>query len=901
MQLISWHRWIRPFNVKAFLPGFVAVFLVIGIQRSSIGQDLDQKISLDFKDVPLSEVLQQLSNKGDIRFSYSSDAIPTDQKVTYACRLKPIYMVLNEILWSRGMEWLKVENQVVLKRTGSGQQAVSISQANPSPLYVISGYLHDSLTGEALIGANVVVWKQAKGTTTNEYGFYSLSLPEGSMALQFSYLGYREKWRLLDLKKDTVISLDLQETSLGMREVVISARDNDQLPAVNQPGDFNFSGATLDRLPGFAGDADVLKALQLLPGIRSFGDGSSLYYVRGGNNDQNLLMIDEATIYNPSHLFGFYSVLAPDAVNDMEIYKGDFPARYGGRASSVISITAREGNMKRFSFGGNIGPYASSLTLEGPIIRDKASFLISGRLSTLNWLNYLVDQAGSFNLYFYDINAKINMKASRKDRIYVTFFTGKDAFNRFTNSVYRTYGITWDNLASTLRWNHLFNPKLFSNTTLSYSNYNYSLFLSADRKSYWQSSIGNLSLKSDITWFLNPANTLRAGFAVSRYHSDPGNIKQQGEDEQLEVREVSRYTSMEYLLYLSNEQKVGKRLSIDYGIRLPVWQDFGPTSIYFFDANYTVIDTLSVDKNSSYDLFFSPEPRVSVGFALNRTSSIKASYSRTTQFIQLLSNATGPFTSLEVWAPAGPNIQPLKTDQLTLGYFLKVGSSDLFFSAEGFYKYFRNHIDYTDHANLLYNPLLEGELRFGKALAYGLELMLQKPSGKLSGWIGYTWSRAMMETTGVNEGNHYPASFDSPNNISLFISYDTRKRWSFSANWVYMTGNPVTSPIGFFEYNGSSIPLYGEKNNDRLPDYHRLDLSVVYRLNRPESRFRHNLSVTLYNAYGRNNPFSVSFNKYQDGQGNFVVPSNLDGDYELVPTTISVAGVIPSINYQFKF
>ncbi|MBE0646471.1 MAG: TonB-dependent receptor [Bacteroidales bacterium] len=899
MQLTGWHRLSA--GLRAASLRLAGLLLICLFHHALFSQDPGRKISLGVKRMPLSEVLEQISGKGDIRFSYSSHVIPVHQEISYTCKDKRISEVLNEILGSLGIEWLLVENQIVLKLlTPAGQVENSIKVRQPQ-VYAISGYLHDSLTGEALIGANIMVRKLGKGTTTNEYGFYSLSLPSGSHEVEFSFLGFREAISSLNLMKDTLISPDLQEASVGMREVVIRARDNPQLPAVNQPGDFNFSGATLERLPGFAGDVDVLKALQLLPGIRTFGDGSSLYYVRGGNNDQNLLMIDEAPIYNPSHLFGFYSVLAPDAVNDMEIYKGDFPARYGGRASSVINITAREGNMKRFSFGGNLGPYASSLTVEGPIVKDKASFIVSGRLSTLNWLNYLVDDAGSFDLYFFDINAKINVKPTRKDRIFFTFFTGRDQFNRFTNSVYRTYGISWDNMAATLRWNHLFNPKLFSNTTLNFSNYDYSLFLSSDHKSYWQSSIGSITLKSDFTWFLNPSNTLRAGFAVSRYHSNPGNISQEGEEEQLEVREVSEYTSMEYLIYLSNEQKIGNRLSLQYGIRLPVWQNFGPSSIYFFDPNFNVIDTVQVGKNTSYDVFFSPEPRVSLGFALNKSSSLKASYSRTTQFIQQLSTATGPFTSLEVWVPVGQNIQPLKTDQVTLGYFLKFASSNLYFSAEAFYKYFRDHIDYTDHANLLYNPLLEGELRFGNAWSYGLEVMLQKPVGKLSGWIGYTWSRAMTETAGVNAGDPYPASFDSPHNLCMYLSYDTRKRWSFSANWVFMTGNPITSPVGFYLYNGSTLPLYGAKNNDRLPDYHRLDLSVVYRLNKPDARFRHNLAITLYNAYGKANPFSVSFNKYQDGQGNFVVPSNLEGDYELVPTMISVAGIIPSLNYQFKF
>jgi len=772
----------------------------------------------------------------------------------------------------------------------------------PAPVrrHTLNGYVRDQETGEALIGANILA-SNGTGTTSNSYGFYSLELSAGEQTIKYSFLGFADWIASFPLNTDTSLVVELKESSRGMKEVVISARDNEQLPAVSQPGDFNFTGAALEKLPGFAGEEDVLKALPLLPGIRSFGDGSALFYVRGGNNDQNLLLVDDAPIYNASHLFGFFSVLTPDAVNDLEVYKGDFPARYGGRASSVIEITAREGNRNRISFGGNLSPYASSLTLEGPIAKEKASFIVSGRLSTLNWLNYLMDYSGSFNLYFYDVNAKVNFVPSKRDRLFMTFYTGKDEFLRYTTSAYRTYGISWDNLAGTFRWTHLFGSKLFTNTTFSLSRYNYFLYLSANRKEYWNSAISNITLKTDLTWYLNSWNTLRGGLSVTRYHSNPGNVEESGNDEQLEKRRVPEYHSWEYTLYLSDNQKIGRLITLEYGLRLPVWVDIGPTTVYSFDANHQVIDTLNVQKQRYYDLFFCPEPRFSAGVALNSHSSLKASYSRTTQFMQLLSNATGPFTSLEVWAPAGPNIPVLKADQITLGYFLKFHDAAFFFSAEGFYKRFTDHLDYADHADLLYNPLLEGELRFGEAWSYGLELMLRKPAGKLSGWIGYTWSRAWVRTPEINGGEAYPALYDSPNNFSLFLCYDTRKHWSFSASWIYLTGTPTTSPTAFLTYNGYSVPVYGEKNNQRLPDYHRLDLSVSYQINRPGNRFRHSLELTLYNVYGRANPFSVSFNKYRDNQGSYLVPADLDGHYEQVPTMISVAGIIPSINYQFTF
>jgi len=358
---------------------------------------------------------------------------------------------------------------------------------------------------------------------------------------------------------------------------------------------------------------------------------------------------------------------------------------------------------------------------------------------------------------------------------------------------------------------------------------------------------------------------------------------------------------MEYDFYIGNDQSFGKRLSVDYGIRLPVWQDIGPTTVFQFDGYHNFIDSSKISNLSAYATFFEPEPRINVRFLLNDYSSLKANYSRTAQFFQVLSSSVSPFTSLEVWAPSGPNIKPQKSDQFSLGYFTQLFRTNLNFSAEAFYNLFYDHIDYKDHANLLFNHLLEGEIREGKAHAYGLELMVRKSGEKLTGWIGYTYSRTFIQTPEINNGKEYPAFYDRPHNVCIFLSYNAGKHWTFSANWLYMTGGAITTPVGFIYNNGYSIPVYGDRNNDRLPDYHRLDLSVKWILSKPEQRFQHALILTLYNAYGRLNPFSVNFNKIQDGSGNIVVPSNLGGGYDLIPTTISVAGIIPSINYQFRF
>lgn len=876
------------------------LFLFTALQMNA--QILDKPISIHIKNQPLHAALKTISDEGKINFSYNPESIPSDETVSINCRKKPLREVLDAILRPLGITYFELENQVVLKAPATVPNPHYEEPARPLHHFTISGYIREKNSGEVLIGANVYARGTNFGTNTNSYGFYSLTIPEGKYMMDYSFLGFREILEELDMTTDQRINKDMEEAKLDMKEVVVKPKETGSDIRRSQLSDFNFSNRTLASLPGFAGAPDILKALQAVPGIRSYGDGSSLYYVRGGNSDQNLLLLDETPIYNPSHLFGFFSALSPDAVNDIQVYKGDFPPGYGGRLSSVIDVKAREGNMKRFGFSGNLGPYASNISIEGPIWKNHASFFVSGRLSTLNWLNYLLKNQPSFNIQFYDINAKLNLITNDNNRFYLTFYTGRDDFSRLNASAYRTFGISWNNILGTARWNHVFNKKLFSNTTLNYSRYNYYLYTSEKQESFWTSSISNLTFKSDFTWFLNYNNTLRAGVEVTNYHSNPGNLNKGSDASKTSSGTlVPKYSSMEYDVYLGNEQKVGNHIIFKYGVRLPLWQDLGPTTVYSFDANYQLIDSAKYRKNISYFTYFSPEPRLSIIYNVTDRTSLKFGYTRNTQFIQQLSNSTGPFTSLEVWAPCGPNIPAQKVDQWALGCYQKLSRDRLLFSAEVFYKAYLDHLDYKDHANLLYNPLIEGELRFGKAWAYGLELMLRKSEGRLTGWISYTWSRSLVQTDAVNNSEPYPSNFDSPNDVCINISYDNHRHWAFSAVWYYHTGSPVTTPTGFYYNNGYSVPIYGARNNSRLPDYHRLDLSVTYRISKPEKRFQQNVILTLYNAYGRYNPFSLSFNRIMDSNGNFVVPSNMQGGYQLVPTTLSVAGIIPSINYQFKF
>jgi hypothetical protein len=878
----------------------VVIFLLFFISTFSIAQDLTKKISVTLKDVALIDVIDKISALGNIQFSYSPQLIPIDKKISIKAKNKTVKEVLDKVFTENGIDYTIVENQIILKP--SKTEALSnVEKPKGKIKYTISGYLKDKKTGEVLIGASVYANGTTLGTTCNPYGFYSLTLPEGTYDIVFSFIGYKSISQNIELKENKNISSELEESLTEIKAVVITAKDQEEEIKDNQQSMMKLSPKTMNQLPGFVGDIDVIKSLQAVPGIKSYGDGSTLFYVRGGNSDQNMILIDEAPIYNPSHLFGFFTAIAPDAIKDVEAYKGDFPLNYGGRLSSVIDIRTKDGNMKDPSFSGSIGPFTSNITVEGPVKKDKSSFFLSARRANLNWITGLTSANKTLKINFFDINGKVNYKFSDNDRFYMTFYAGNDAFSRVTNSSVHTFGISWNNILGTVRWNHIYNKKLFSNTTLYSSRYNYYLYLSKELSEYWNSSIANKTLKSDYTFYLNPQNTIKAGFELSSHSSNPGNVHLSDKVTQQSVPEIPKYSSREVDFYMSNEQQLSKKFSTRYGIRLPVWQNRGATTVYYFNVNNEVMDTLQIGANDVYSTFVCPEPRINLNYAINSKSSLKASYCRTSQFVQVLSNSTSPFNSLEVWVPSGPNIKPQKADLYALGYYRSLFNSKFDFSAETFYKQFYNQIDYKDHANMLFNPLIEGELRFGKAWSYGAEIMLRKQEGKFTGWLGYTYSRVFKQIEGVNKNQVYPASYDRPNNICVNLSYNPNYRWSFCANWIYLTGGAITTPIGFYSYNGYTVPIYGDKNNDRLPDYHRLDLSVTFRINKPEKRYKHSLVLTLYNAYGRKNPISENFDKIFDDNGNIVVPANIDGSNEIIPTSISVIGFVPSITYNFKF
>lgn len=884
--------------------GFLALIAVMLLGCAATGQNLDRKITLNLKNVTMGEALRQISQTSGVMFSYSPQVIPVQTKVTVKARNKSVRQVLDGLFKDTDIRYSEVENQVILKVQKNKEADKPADQSGLSAkkkTCVISGVLKDKAAGEILIGANVYVKGTTLGTTTNAYGFYSLSLPEGPVHLVFSYIGYQPVEMDLEVKENLKLSFELEPAKMEIQEVEIQAESKEEALQNGRLNIARIQPQLLEQMPGVAGDIDIIKSLQAIPGIKSFGDGSSMFYSRGGKSDQNLILVDEAPIYNPAHLFGFVSALAPEAIKEISVYKGDAPAHLGGRLSSAVDVRTRDGNLKRFGFAGNVGLFVSDLAFEGPFARDKASWMITGRLSNLNWLFANRWSSRTLKMNFYDLNAKLNFLINKNNRVFLSFFNGRDLFTRVSSVSSRTFGISWRNLMGTLRWTHVFNDRLFFNTTLYFSRYNYYLYLDKESGNVWQSSIQQAGLKADFTWYLNPANTLRAGFELCPVQSDPGNVYLSDEALRPYALKTSTYHSAQYIIYVSNEQNPSKYFNLKYGIRLPVWQDFASDPQFIFDENHLVTDTLDALNHKAYATFIRPEPRVTASYFPGTGKVLRLTWARSTQFMQLLNNSLSPFTSLEPWVPAGPNIKPQRSDLLSLAWLHSFHQSAYLFSAEGYYRWFKNTVDYRDHANLLYNPLLEGELRFGKSWTWGCEVMLRKISGKLTGWVAYTWSRAFTEIDDLNEGRAYPANFDTPHEVSVNLNWEPGKHWMLTANWIYHTGSPVSKPTAFYTYNGSLVPWYGEKNNDRLPDYHRLDLSVVYKISKPERKYQHSLSLNIFNVYARKNPFSLNYNKIIGENGDFVVPTDVSSDAVHVPTAISAAGIIPSLNYKFRF
>ena len=891
----------------------IGVFLLLmqGIFCSTSGQQsgINAPITLHADSVPCREVLDLIEVQTGLNFSYSSRLFDDDQPVTIHMDRAALVRVLETLFSGMRVRYEVVEKQIVLKRAKRLKLEVeaSISQTHMDFIpvrFTISGYVRDALTGEVLIGATVTIPGGVQGTITNNYGFYSLTLKQQVESLICSYVGYKQIVIPVNEVSNQVMHFTMEKEVARLSEVTIYSGDDASIIRTSRSSEERIHPESVRRMPALFGEKDVIKSLAAIPGIKFFGDGSTIFYVRGGGRDQNLITIDEAPVYNPTHLLGFFSTVVPDAVKEVKVYKGDFPANYGGRLSSLIDIRTKDGNMNRFGMDGSVGLLSSRLSLEGPIWKEHISFFVSGRRS---YITRLLQNANNQlnDLHFSDFHLKLNYKINPNNRIFFSMYTGVDNYEQQNNNEVSS-GINWQNTTTTLRWNHLFSDRLFSNLTLLGSTYDYFLNTHIEEQDYWKSHIDNVSLKYDFTWYIRPENTLRFGILSAAHFHNPGNYYR-GAEEFDPGLDLSTKRTREFALYASDQLIVNEKLSIRAGMRLTSWQNVGPATEYDivkttggdFERDSLVVNEHFADK--VYHNYLSLDPRISFVYQPGTRNIVKWSYSRTSQFQYLITNSISPFTSLEVWLPAGPNVLPQVAHQFTLGTTHRFGLHGMRFDMEGYYKLMKNLIDYRDHALMLMNPLVEYELRFGDGKAYGLEFTLSKDYGKLNGWISYTISRAIYQMDEINGGEPYPAYSDRPHDFSFFLSWAIHPRITLTGNFIYMTGAPFTTPTGFYYYDNHQVPIYAERNNDRLPDYHRLDFALNWHLSKPERRFQHELIFSVYNLYNRKNPVALHFNKTEDENGNYVVPYDFYTNPELESTHFYLYGIVPSISYHFKF
>jgi len=775
--------------------------------------------------------------------------------------------------------------------------------------YTLSGTVSEASSNETLIGVTVAISELKTGTTTNEYGFYSITLPEGEYQVIVSYLGFQEVVETINLNQNVKQDFNLVEKTEQLQEVVVT--DDVEKLDIKKPqmSVATLASNTIKEIPVVLGESDVIKSLILLPGVSSAGEASSGFNVRGGAADQNLILLDEAIVFNSSHLFGFFSVFNPDAIKDVKLFKGGIPARYGGRVSSVLEIFQKEGNSKEFKVNGGIGAVASRLLIEGPIQEDRTAFLIGGRASYAHLFLPLFDVDNK--AYFYDLNAKINHKINDNNNIYLSGYFGRDLFNvsdRFVN----VYG----NGLGNFRWNHLFSDKLFSNLSLIYSDYYYGLEL--DFVGFeWNSGIRNFNVKYDLKHYLSNKLQLNYGINSIYYVFNPGKIVPNSPDSGIVEEQLTKKYANENAAYIDVEHEITDNLSIQYGLRASQFSRLGQDEFFVYENDNPVefdpftltyreaepIDTISPGRGGTLETFFNLEPRISMSYTFKENNSIKASYTRLAQYLHLLSNTSSP-TPLDVWTPSGPFVKPQLLDQYAAGYFRNIQDGAYNLEAEVFYKTIQNRIDYIDGANLIANDAIEQVILNGEARAYGLELLLRKNEGRFTGWLAYTLSRSEQRTpgrdlgldtgrsdleTGINLGEWYSTPYDKTHDVSLYGNFELNEKWSFNTNFIYQTGQPTNYPIGQFEFEELTVPYYGLRNKERLPDYHRLDISAILTPKRNRNRkVQSEWVFSIYNVYNRQNAASINFRENED-----------TGRNEAIRT--SIFGIIPSVTYNFKF
>jgi hypothetical protein len=760
----------------------------------------------------------------------------------------------------------------------------------------ISGYVKDAANGEELIGVTVQVQGANQGTVTNAYGFYSLTLPPGAATLQFSYVGYKNQVSEFQLDKNISYNIELTSVSTQMEEVVIQGERVDANVTDIQMSHRKIDVGQVRKLPTFLGEADIIKTIQMQPGVVMAGEGTSSFFVRGGSGDQNLILIDEAPIYDPSHLFGLFSIFNADVVKEAELYKGGIPARFGGRLSSILEVRTKDGNNKQTTGSGGIGTLASRLLVEGPIKKDKSSFIVSARRSYVDAFLKLANNENS--VYFYDVNAKVSWKHGNKNRFFAAFYSGRDNF-----SIADNFGFGWGNQTATVRWNHLFNDRLFSNTSLIASNFDYRLQIKDPVQGFdWTSNLQQASFNNDLSYYINPRHEINFGYHLSGRRFSPGTITPSTSSSAFQRLEQQKMYALDHALYLDYKQKPSDKIAITYGLRLSIFQNIGKGDVIIYadptdNVNITRLDTLHYQAGETIKTYVNLEPRFSFLWQLNAVSSIKASYNRMVQNTHLITSGTVPLP-FNTWSPSNYYLKPQVADQFAVGYFRNFKDNRYEFSSEVFYKNIDHITDFADNAQLFFNTDLATEYRQGTSLAYGLEVMAEKKQGNLTGFISYTLSKVTRTIPGVNQDMSFAANYDRRNVVNLALVYELSERWTFGTTFNYSTGRPITLPGGRYQYSVYNVDYITARNGYRLPDFHRLDVAATWnpKPKREARRWRSQWVFSVYNVYNRKNPFTIYTRTKEDSQGNAVG----DGSQKEA-VLIYLFPVLPSVTYNFKF
>lgn len=750
--------------------------------------------------------------------------------------------------------------------------------------FTLNGTVKDISTGETLIGASVkLIAQKPTNTSTNAYGFYSINVPSGTYKLEVSYVGYTTFSKSVEINANTKLDIDLSVDNQLAEVIVTDVKRNNNVSNA-QMGVEKLNVKDIQNVPVLFGEKDILKTLQLLPGIKSAGEGNSGFYVRGGATDQNLILLDEAPVYNASHLLGFFSTFNSDAIKDVTVYKGGMPAQYGGRLSSVLDIKMNDGNKKEYTFDGGVGLISSRLKVEGPFVKDKSSFMISGRRTYADAFLALSPDTSIKNntLYFYDINAKTNFKIDEKNIVYLSGYFGRDRLG-----LSNTFGFEWGNATATLRWNHLFSNRLFSNTSLIYSNYDYIIEnLLSGNEFKVNSSIKDYNLKQDFQYALNNKHELKFGLNAIKHTIAPGKLSSP-DNSSVNPLTIQNRNGVELAAYISDEFKMTDFINLVYGARVSSFSLLGAGIFNTYNTDGVVINSKTYSSSDVVKSYFNIEPRISASFQLSEQKSIKTSYTRNTQNLHLMSNSTAT-SPTDLYIMNSNNTKPEIADQVALGYFQNFKQDLYEFSAEVYYKNMANQIEYRNGTDLRGNQNVEADLVYGKGRAYGIELFLKKRFGDFNGWVGYTLSKTERQFDQINNGNWFLARQDRTHDLSVVGIYKASKRWTFSSTFVYSTGNAVTFPTGKYIVDGTTVFKYGDRNSNRTPDFHRLDLSATLE-GKPNRKVISSWNFGIYNVYNRKNPFSIDFR------------DNPDDASKTQAVKTSLFGIIPSVTWNFKF